>query len=231
MRYETLCKLERITDALNTVNHGIGMVLGAIIFGPFYLIIKGWEWCREDGLFLFRKHILRKNIRSRKEKEEFREKLGTREIEMGTLPHSPEKARTYNSRIGVPEYFFYEERKHVIPITSVVYVENVYNEKMHQFFDRNKDKLDKWIAWHGWNIEFIDKDLIKEDMFFPQDYDTEFKHGFLWSTGTASWDPEYKVFGAVHCYFEINPTSDEEILAQMNAMMSKIYYNFDTFLI
>lgn len=231
MRYDTICKLEKITNALYTVNVGIGMVLGAIIYGPFYLIIKGWEWCREDGLFFFRKHILKENIRSKKEKDEFREKLRKREIEMATLPHSPEKARTYEIRIGVPEYFFYEKRKHNIPITSIVYVENMYNERMHQFFDRNKDKLDEWIAWHGWNIEFIDKDALKEGMFFPQDYDTEFRHGFLWNTGTETWDPEYKVFGATHCYFEINPTSDEEILAQMNAMMSKIYLTFDFFLI
>lgn len=231
MRYDTICKLEKITNALNTVNFGIGMVLGAIIYCPFFLMMKGWNWCREDGRYLFRKHVLRENIRSNKEEEDFKEKLRKREIEMATLPHSPEKARTYEIRIGVPEYFFYEERKHNIPITSIVYVENVYNERMHQFFDRNKDKINEWIAWHGWNIEFIDKDIIKEDMFFPQDYDTEFKHGFLWYAGTGSWDPEYKVLGAIHCYFEITPTSDEDILAQMNAMMSKIYYTFDFYLI
>lgn len=231
MRYETICKLEKITGTLYSVNCGIGMVLGAIVFGPFYLIIKGGEWCRKDGLFFFRKHILKENIHSEKEKDEFREKLKTREIEMATLPHSSEKAMTYNSRIGVPEYFFYEDGKHNIPITSLVYVENVYNKRMHQFLEGNKDKLEEWIAWHGWNIEFMDKDIIKEDMFFPQDYDTEFKHGFLWNAGTGSWDPEYKVFGAVHCYFEINPTSDEDIFAQMNAVMSKIYLTFDFFLI
>ena len=231
MRYETICKLENITDRLNAVNYGIGMVLGAIFLGPFFLIIKGCNWCREDGLYLFRKHILRKDIRSKKEEEEINKKLRTREIEMASLPHSPEKAKTYDPRIGVPEYFFYDERKFIIPISSVVYVENVYNERMHQFFDDNKDKLDEWTAWHGWNIEFIDKYVIKEDMFFPQDYDTEFKHGFLWNTGTETWDPEYKVFGATHCYFEINPTSDEGILAQMNAMMSKIYLTFDSLLV
>lgn len=231
MRYETICKLEKITDALNTVNFGIGMVLGAIVYCPFFLFMKGREWCREDGNRLFRIHVLGQKIRSKKENDDFREKLRNREIEMATLPHSPEKAKTYERRIGVPEYFFYNERKHVFPMTSIVYVENVYNERMHQFFEGNKYKIDEWIAWHGWKIEFADKDALKEDMFFPQDYDTEFKHGFLWNAGTGSWDPEYNVFGAAHLYFDINPTSDEEILTQMNAMMSKIYLTFDSYLI
>lgn len=231
MRYETICKLEKITDTLNGVNFGIGMVLGVIICGPFYLIVKGGEWCYKNVNRLFRKHVLGEKIRSKKENDEFREKLRTREIEMATLPHSPEKAKTFERRIGVPEYFFYCERKHSIPAASIVYVENVYNKRMHQFFEDNKDKLDEWIAWHGWNIEFADKDALKEDMFFPQDYDTEFKHGFLWFAGYETMDPEYNVFGAAHLYFEINPTSAEDILAQMNAMMSKIYITFDSYLI
>lgn len=231
MRCDTICKLEKITNALYAVNFCIGMVLGAIIFGPFYLLFIGWVWCRDNVPYLFRKHILRKKILPKVDDEEFERKIETREIEIATLPHSPEKAKSYHNVIGVPEYFFYSKRKHKFPITSIVYVENMYNERMHQFFEGNKDKLDEWTAWHGWNIEFIDKDALKEGMFFPQDYDTEFKHGFLWYTGYESMDPEYKVFGAVHCYFEINPTSDEDIFAQMNAVMSNIYLTFDSFLI
>lgn len=152
-------------------------------------------------------------------KEEQQRRILREKYENRDLPIPPEGHSIEDDRW---RFYFFEKRKLKIPYDQIVYVENEYNEKMHQFFEQNSDWLDTWQQWYGWDISHYDAEDIKEGMLYPQDYKL-FRHGFLCNAGAHCVDSNADVSGTIHYYFDIDPDSDTPIKEQMSKMMSQIY--------
>ena len=152
-------------------------------------------------------------------KEEHQKRIMQKKYQNRELPLPPEGHTIEDNRGRI---YFFEKRKLKIPYDVVAYVETEHCAEMHRFMDENKEWLDAWQQWHGWDIRHYDAEEIKEDMLYPQDFDT-FRHGFLWNSGASSSDHATGVFGSIHYYFDIDTSSDSTIKEQMDQMMSRIY--------
>lgn len=189
--------------------------IAALVVLPAILILRGTKYlygrCR--GL-VYDSGSDEWKTKEEHELEIRRQKIKNREIPLVVANHTP----THKN----DKFLFFEKRKLRIPYDQLVYVESEYSEEIHHFFADNAEWLETWQRWHGWDIAEYDVEDIKEGMFYPQDYSV-FRHGFLWCSPTNSWDEESGVYGNIHYYYELNPTSDKSLKDQMESMMRKIY--------
>lgn len=210
---------KKISGAITLVNNSLYYIIAAIfmiIVGPFYLCYIGIQ------KLLVCLHILNEydnRILTKKERKkmELKSKAESRQISLENYPHTTTDTRD--------RFLFYENRKLILPCDALVYIENEYNEELHKFFDENKEWIEHWSAWHGWDIIEVDYEDIKEGMVFPQDFKV-FRHGFLWRSPCSSSEKEYDIFGNIHYYYDLNPSSEVPIKQQMKDMMQRIHSEF-----
>lgn len=227
MNYDTLCRLERITDKLEVIFLFIGAIFVLILYAPFYIYRKLCDKYekRQQEKFLNNWTGNVKDIKklSYNTKKELVEKG---KIIISQLPH--DHNNYHNDAALFP---FHRERKLVLDFQEIAYIENKHCERMHRFFEEQAEWIKDFEHWHGFKIVFIDYDKMKEGMFFPQDFDTHMNHGFLWNEHISTGDPEYGFDCNKHLYMEIELTSDEDIKRQMHLFMSKVYEVFQWMLV
>lgn len=205
MRYETLCKLHKVTDKTEEVLVAIAGIVFGVFYLPVYLSMRLYDWLQE------------------KRKNRIINKIEQGKTRISSLPHSRKK---YNQWHNINLYPFHRERKLILGRTTIVYVENKYCDRMHKFFEEQAEWIKDFEQWHGVHVAFVDNEELKEGMFFPQDLDNCMNHGFLWNQNASSSEPEYGFSCINHYYIEIDPSSDEEIKKQMHIFMSKVYGRF-----
>lgn len=215
MKQETLIRLDQILKKVDDANIFVLIAIVTVIIYPFLAI---YEVCK----YIVRRVTGKVYDSTSKEwiskEEQLKEKVENREISLKVENHVPPNKDD--------RFYFFEKRKLIIPYDKLVYVETVYNDKLHCFFEENEEWLDTWQKWHGWDIVSYNYEDIKEGMLYPEDF-AVFKHGFLWHSPTSSCDKDSDIFGNIHYYFEIDPDSATPIKDQMELFMHKIYNNID----
>lgn len=224
MNNRMICRIEIITNVLNTINYYVLFSIFFIIVGPFVLLFmlisSIYKWLRTQW------------IRFRHPEDfEFEEtasviigKIMDREMEFSDYPALLDKVKKESDKL---HYFhFFRKRSFDHPFNTLLYVENKYNSTMHKFIEQSP-LYNEWCAWHGWNVVIMDKETIKKDMFLPEKFDTHFNHGFLWYSNSSNGVVSTYISGDIFYYYEISTTTDVGILHQMHAIMSKIYKGFE----
>ena len=224
MKHRMFFIASKIISGVDAINYYILFATILIVAGPFLFIgffaFEGYKWLKERW------------IRFRHPEDfEFEEVLSTiadkildRKMEFTDHPGLYEKVINESAKL---DYFhFFRKRSFSYPFNTLLYVENEYNEPMHRFFEQGT-LFEEWKAWHGWNVLFLDKETVKKDMFLPEKYDEHFNHGFLWYSHASNSIVSSSLSGDIFYYHEISPTTDDDIIHQMHAMMSNIYKEFE----
>lgn len=215
MKIETLKRIYKVIKAIDDAL--LYLICAIVIFTglPFAAIYKGIRFIyRRLRGKLYDSNTDTWKTKEEIEKEEREKRILNREIPLVVKKHKTPKD---GDRI-----MFFEKRKLKIPYDQIVYVETEYNEKMHSFMSTEKEWLNTFQKWYGFDIVHYNYEDIKEGMFYPQDFSV-FRHGFLWCSNQSSGDIETKISGNIHYYFDIDMDSDIPIKTQMKSMMSKIY--------
>lgn len=224
MKYETICKLHKVTDKLEEILFVMGALVCGVFYIPVYLSMMLYDWfLKKKNDYLINKYAMFPDETDTLSRDEIKALIERGKIRISNLPHSRKK---YNLRHNKHLYPFHSERKLHLGSTTIAYVENRYCERMHQFFEQQIEWLKEFEQWHGVHIVFVNNEELKEGMFFPQDLDNCMNHGFLWHQHANSTEPEYDFSCDCHYYVDINPLSDDEIKQQMHVFMSKVHERF-----
>lgn len=227
MNYNTICRLERITDKTEEIMFVIGAIPVFILYSPFYLFSE-----------------LRERYRKKKEERFLNDWNGNVE-DIKPLSYSIKNALVEKGKINIAElphehkkyrrdsalFPFHRKKKLNLDFLEIAYVENNRCERMHRFFEEQAEWIKDFEHWHGFRIVFISNDDIKKGLLFPQDFDDYMNHGFLWNEHISSGDPEYGFDCQNHIFVDIELTSDEDIKKQMQLFMSKVYGSFQWMLV
>lgn len=224
MKYETLCRLHRMTDKIEETLVVVAALVAGVYYFPVYLSMRLYEWLQEKrNDYIINKYAILPDEAETLTRDEVRTLIEQGKIRIYNLPHSRKK---YDKRFNINLYPFHSERKLIPGRTTIAYVENRYCHRMHQFFEEQAQWIKEFEQWHGVHIAFVDNEELKEGMFFPQDLDNCMNHGFLWNQNTRISEPEYDFWCINHHYIEIDPSSDEDIKKQMHVFMSKVHDRF-----
>ncbi len=219
MKNETLYKLD---DILTTVSDKQSDALafflaavGTLIALPFFLIyefggevywrMKGYVRDKDTNRWISKMELAHKETNRR---------ICNRELPLVTENHVVPKKDD--------PVIVFEKRKLVFPYNRLVYVETERCEKIRRFMEDDAEWLENWQQWYGYDIAEYDSELIKEGMFYPQDF-AVFRHGFLCYSGRLNEDKESGLWGCMYQYYEIDPDSKIPIREQMERMIREIY--------
>lgn len=215
MTLKTLNTILKAMDAIEKAELYLFCLILTIILTPFAAIYTGIRYIyRRLRGKVYDSDAKKWKTKKEIEQERLEKRIRNREVPLAVKKHKTPKEGD--------RFMFFEKRKLVIPYDQLVYVETEYNEAMHSFLSTEKEWLDTFQKWHGFDIVDYNYEDIREGMFYPQDFSV-FKHGFLWRSNENSWDKESHIYGDIHYYYEIDPDSDIPIKDQMKSMMSKIY--------
>lgn len=224
MKYETVCRLHKVTDKIEEVLVVIAGIVAGVFYLPVYLSMRLYEWLHEKRIdYLINKYAIFPDDTETLTRDEVKALIEQGKIRISNLPHSHKK---YNQRYNKNVYPFHSERNLILGRTTIAYVENRYCDRMHKFFEEQAEWIKEFEQWHGVHIAFVDNEELKEGMFFPQDLDDCMNHGFLWNQDVRNSEPEYDLSCIIHHYIEIDPSSDENIKKQMHVFMSKVHDRF-----
>lgn len=219
MRYSTLCRIQRVTEKIESILYYVGLFVGGIIVLPALIVMKWHDWYQKKKI----ERLIDKHVKRSDNPEELSSDIEKGRVRIAELPHN---RKNYTMEHDLYLYPFHTERSLVLDSTSIAYVENLYCERMHRFFLEQAEWIKDFEHWHGVRLVFVDGEHVKEGMFFPQDFYTYMNHGLLWNQHASLPDPEYGFLGDNHYYVEITLASDEEIKQQMHIFMSKVYDKF-----
>lgn len=229
MNYKLVCTLEKVFEKAEFACICIMAPIPLLLYSPVYFLKKAKEWYKDRKKSqLLDKSVITPDVIKELDCDDKERLIKEGRIVISELPHT---LHSESDSGNLYLCLFHKERKLVLDFQTIAYVENEYCERMHRFFEEQREWIKEFEEWHAWKIEFIDSMTVKEGMLFSKDFDNHMNHGFLWNTYTSSGDHEYGFVGDRHLYFDINLATDDEIKQQMHLFMSAIYSSFQWHLI